>query len=123
MGQSLHATGNTISSLRARNALADCCFRCATNISFQTLTHSLQMNTRLERADGFEMRVCSPIARTPLRRALNKLPCEWPATPATRGLSASGASLELPLPRASETASVASSSPRANDPPLDSVSV
>jgi hypothetical protein len=43
--------------MEARNALADFGFRWSTKTSLQTSTHSLQINTRLERSDGFEMSV------------------------------------------------------------------
>ena len=43
--------------MEARKALAVCCFRWSTKTVLQTSTHSLQMYTRLERSDGFEMSV------------------------------------------------------------------
>ncbi len=43
--------------MEARNALADFGFRWSIKTSLQTSTHSLQIYTRLERSDGFEMSV------------------------------------------------------------------
>jgi len=44
-------------AVAARNALTDFCFLWSSKTALQTSTHSLQIYTRLERSDGFEMSV------------------------------------------------------------------
>ena len=78
--RSVHSKPEQNQFIEARSALADCCFRWSTNTPLQTSTHSLQIYTRLERSDGFEMKVstwsCVLLQNEHLRISSSSL--RWP---------------------------------------------